>query len=439
MRRRSLCIAGVVAVAAVAGMARVATAEPTYSVRVLSDPEGATVYADSRQGEPLGETPLTTRMTAGHHTLILVLEDHEQAIEEVRVRKQRRRQTFKVSLVAIEYAVVEVVAEDDAPDTEGANILVDGEAVGTVPDSVKIGAGPHQVEITKDGYERFETWVELTAGEQTKITVALAPSDGAVGDGDDDDDDDGGGGGGGVTKPRPPRTRPLVVARAGLELGWRRWSYDNPQTNTARPFDASYVPVFRIAGEAYPLAARPGPIAGAGAFLSLGLGMPPDAQADSSTIDTSWSEFELGLRYRYVRKPGFGLEGAGELAYGRVAFGFAATGELADQTPDVDYRYVRLGVLGGYRSGKQLLQAGFDYLIVSSAGLVAERFRGASASGLGLRFGYAYRVRPKIDATAAFSYRRFGHDFDSEAGDLVVADGGLDRFYGLQIGAVYRY
>ena len=113
--------------------------------------------------------------------------------------------------------------------------------------------------------------------------------------------------------------------------------------------------------------------------------------------------------------------------------------DFADETPDVDYRYVRLGLITGYRSGKQLLFAAFDYKLVSSAGLLAERFRTSSASGLALAGGIDYRWRPRIHLHTRLSYRRFGHEFTSETGDLVEADGGLDLFYGLELGAAYHY
>ncbi len=410
----------------------IASAERTYRVRIMSVPAGALVYVDDRESMAVGETPLDTRLSAGGHTIILELEGHEQGIESIRVRKQRRRQKFAIRLIELEQGVVEVVAEEGDEDTEGADILVEGEAMGQVPAELRLEVGAHQIEVSKDGFDPFDTWVEVVADEEVTLTVSLGGG-GDDDDGDDDDDDDDGddddGSGGKLA----------ASASAAVELAWRRWSYDNALSGAARPFSASLVPLLRVGGELYPLAGRRSAVRGLGLGFAAGLGLPPAAAADGGEVDTSWSELDAALRYRYADKPDFGLELVGELAYGRTAFGFAATGSLADETPEVDYRYLRVGLITGYRSGKQLLFAAFDYKLVSSAGLVAERFRSASASGLAAAGGIDYRWRPRIHFRALISYRRFAHEFTSEPGDLVEADGGLDVFYGVQLGAAYHY
>jgi hypothetical protein len=46
---------------------------------------------------------------------------------------------------------------------------------------------------------------------------------------------------------------------------------------------------------------------------------------------------------------------------------------------------------------------------------------------------------PKVDASVAFSFRRWAWDFTAEPGDVVVAAGGSDRYLALTLGAAYLY
>lgn len=400
-----------------------AAGQKEYRVRVVTDPEGASIRVDDPDADPVGQGPWDGTLPAGPFMLIVDLEGHEQLIEEIIVKKSRKRQTFELSLRKIQKGTLVIRGARDA---EGASIKIDGKERGEVPGENEVAEGPHEVIIEKEGFKRFEQWIEVTGGKTSTLEVELEPLVDEVVE---------------VKKPAEPakpRLAPLVIASAGLEVAWRRWDYLNPRTMTARPFDANVVPMVRVAIEGYPLAGSGSAAArGAGVRLGAGLGLPPAADDGASgTIATSWSELEVGALYRYPVAESVGARL--DVAYSRNAFGFDA-GALANEVPDVDYRSVRMGGTLDVTRGKLSAVASVSYLALLSAGDTAVRFRSWTGTGLGVEAGAWYRVTSAIRAGLGFTYRRYAFDFVSEMGDTVEADGGTDIFVGTLVGAAYAY
>lgn len=403
-----------------------AQAEKTYRVVISSQPQGAKVYFGDNEGRPAGETPYDCRLPTGDHTIFLELEDHEPIIDQIHVEARRKPQLFKFEFVEIIYAHLKVTAAEGDDAAKGAAIVIDGEWAGTVPETLRVRAGAHQVVVDQKGYARFEKWIELVEGEHSELTVSLKRP---AKPGSDK-----------PPPPKPTRVQPYVVAGASLEMGWRNWAYENPLTESARPFQASFVPMFRIDAELFPMASKKSAIRGASLHFNSAFGMPPDAATTSGgTIDTAWNEVEGGFRFTYAANPKRGAAFGAGISIGRLAFEFGNAGALTGETPDVDYRYVRYGAHGGYLTGRHRVFGGFGYLRVSSAGEMAERFRSASASGLDLHIGYSWRLLSRLHLRGIFTYRGIGLDLESETGDLIEADGGSDKYYNLQVGATYSY
>jgi hypothetical protein len=63
---------------------------------------------------------------------------------------------------------VRVLSEPSA-----SEVLVDGEPRGTTPQSLKLGAGRHQVEVRRDGYRPFQQEVEVAVGGAVDVDARL--------------------------------------------------------------------------------------------------------------------------------------------------------------------------------------------------------------------------------------------------------------------------
>ncbi|MGE0790635.1 MAG: PEGA domain-containing protein [Sandaracinaceae bacterium] len=152
-------------------------------INIESVPPGATVYLDSTSNPPLGTTPLhNVRVERGNHTIIFQLLNHEEARLQVNV--VRRRETFRAVLRAL--GTVEVSAGNAA--AQGATVSVDGREVGgTLGGSpirvTDLQPGRHQVVVSRQGYDRFEQWVEVGGGQLVRVAAVLqqsAPDTGSI-------------------------------------------------------------------------------------------------------------------------------------------------------------------------------------------------------------------------------------------------------------------
>ncbi|HUH05139.1 MAG TPA: PEGA domain-containing protein, partial [Kofleriaceae bacterium] len=307
---RGVACAVVTSLALVVG-APLAHAGKEYAVRIATTPEGASVRIDDPDSDAVGETPWDGALEAGPYMVIISLPGHRQLIEEITVGKQKKRQSFSFTLEAIPESTIAVASDPNDDSADGATIMLDGVEAGTVPATFEATEGPHQIEVIKEGFERWEKWVEVTGGEKTTVEVLLLlPTGEAVT------------GAPRISTPRGPRVAPLVVATAGIEVGWRRWDYLEPRTGTARPFDANVVPLMRADIAGYPLAGSPtAAMRTLGLRLGLGLGFPPAADAGGGqSITSSWSELELGALYRHDTASGAWLRG--DLAYSMMVFSF---------------------------------------------------------------------------------------------------------------------
>lgn len=156
----------------------------TIPVNIESVPPGASVYVDSPDGTPIGVTPITAaRVPRGSHTLIFRLANHEEARLVVNVA--RRRETFRAVLRAL--GSVEVSAANEA--ARGATVTVDGQPVAggvlqTTPLRVdNLPPGRHQVRALRDGYNAFESWVDVQGGQVVRVPILLersAPTTGSI-------------------------------------------------------------------------------------------------------------------------------------------------------------------------------------------------------------------------------------------------------------------
>jgi TonB family protein len=147
-------------------LAAVPTPAPTLAspppilgaVHVESQPPGAMVTVDNR---PRGVTPLDLPdLALGHHDLKVELKGYTPATQAVELGADTPRAELKLTLARVAPAIG---VADILSTPLGATVKVDGAVVGRTPlVEFKLKPGPHQVEVSKDGYE---TWSQtVTAG-----------------------------------------------------------------------------------------------------------------------------------------------------------------------------------------------------------------------------------------------------------------------------------
>jgi hypothetical protein len=484
MRRLRTVVALGVALAAMVVLARPALADKV-PIRIESRPSGAKIYLENRESDPLGTTPYKGTLAEGSYTLIIELDGHEAVVQTIKVARKRgkRPQTFSAELEKVRTATLEIRAKDGDDSADGARVLVDGVEQGNVPDKISVPAGPHQIEIIKDGFKTFEVWVEPSEAERLPVEVALE-SDGKRRRDDDvrgrdrdrdrdrddrdrdddaldrktrDDDDDGddvddveddteiGEGDGSMRGP-------LVVAGLGLYLAGRHVSFDGNATGE-RPYDADGIPMGRLELEVYPLATVVDPaLGGFGVALTYAMAAPVDSTTrDGEKISTAWSEFDLAARYQYrfagpavygvAGKHHVGLEvGLGGQTFDFTTASGAATSEAA--LPEIAYRFLRVGVDARISVAPRIaLYGNGGYRQVSNIGPLAERYNRTVVSSYSFGAGIGFAVTPVIELRLDGDYIRYNHTLTPSSSDTAEfkATAALDAFRGVSLGAEFRY
>lgn len=139
-------------------------------VVIESDPQGASIYLDNTDGEPLAKTPWNGSFD-GQHVVIIERKGNKSAEKTIRP-DPNKMQTFVFVLGEEDY----LGYLDVSSNIPGANIYIDDKAVGvkgTTPWSDEIKPGKHKIWVTKAGYSEYTTEVEVIAGETHKVTATL--------------------------------------------------------------------------------------------------------------------------------------------------------------------------------------------------------------------------------------------------------------------------
>lgn len=141
-----------------------------YAVKIDSAPQGAAIYIDNKVCPAVGVTPWEGKLNNGDYTVIVEAPGYDSASRPLKVAKVRKTQEMFVPLVKkLDPPKIDVRADADK-NMFGATIMLDGQAQGQVPMVITTTAGRHLVQIRKDGFEEYSTWIE-TKDNQTQ-TVA---------------------------------------------------------------------------------------------------------------------------------------------------------------------------------------------------------------------------------------------------------------------------
>lgn len=163
-------------------IARVSLPPTLEGIRIVSAPEGATVYLN---GEPRGHTPLLLpELEPGEYRLRIVLKEHEQ-YEEVftLIPGEMREVSVPLTPLPLPGAPGAPPPGEAAPRTGlvtlniepyGADVRIDGKVVGKSPlESLDIEAGDHELRILYPGYQEFTTRIRVEADKHMFLKGSL--------------------------------------------------------------------------------------------------------------------------------------------------------------------------------------------------------------------------------------------------------------------------
>lgn len=142
-----------------------------FKVKIDSAPQGAAIYVDSKDCPAVGVTPWDGALNAGDVTVIVEAPGYEPKTQIFKVARVRKTQELYVPLVKKQDPPKIAVLADADKNLFGASIQLDGQPVGQVPMTITTSPGRHLVHIEKEGFEKYEQWVDAQANN----TVTIAP------------------------------------------------------------------------------------------------------------------------------------------------------------------------------------------------------------------------------------------------------------------------
>ncbi|MEM1111463.1 MAG: PEGA domain-containing protein [Pseudomonadota bacterium] len=147
--------------------------EPAWAdVTVSSEPAGADIIVD---GEVLGQTPATVELMQGERELQLSLAGFANDIQMLDAAAGQPQTLDLVTLVP----AAGLVALTSRP--AGANVTLNGEFQGQTPLTLEVEPQrSHRITLSRPGYRRNSTTVELAAGERIEREIGLVAQLGEV-------------------------------------------------------------------------------------------------------------------------------------------------------------------------------------------------------------------------------------------------------------------
>lgn len=136
---------------------------------VRSVPDGARVTID---GKPAGVTPYVGAAKGGTHRIAVELD----GVRDERVVDLVYGEPADVAFTLAASGMLVV-----AGTPVGALVMIDGAAVGTVPATVSVAAGPHTVQVTSYGYAPYEVKSVVRPGGTERVDVGLTRALGTFG------------------------------------------------------------------------------------------------------------------------------------------------------------------------------------------------------------------------------------------------------------------
>lgn len=141
---------------------------PGGNVQVVTKPDGASVYLD---GKKVGVAPIEIKaIKPGQHLLEARKPGYESKEERVKV-SAGSAEIVKLTLrkaASAEVGTLKIVSP--VPEAE---VFVDGEKLGKVPQQKQVASGEHYVVVSKAGYKKYEQKIAVNPGKVLTITAEL--------------------------------------------------------------------------------------------------------------------------------------------------------------------------------------------------------------------------------------------------------------------------
>lgn len=144
-----------------------------YAVKIDSAPPGAAIHINDKSCPAIGVTPWSGKLNNGDYTVILDAPGYDLATRPLKVAKVRKAQELFVPLVKkLDPPKIDVRADADK-NMFGATILLDGQPQGQVPMVITTTSGRHLIQIKKDGFEEYSTWLEVKDNQVQTVAPTL--------------------------------------------------------------------------------------------------------------------------------------------------------------------------------------------------------------------------------------------------------------------------
>jgi hypothetical protein len=450
MARVALAVASVVAAS---GMAR---ADGMRRIRVETTPPKAHVYLeDVETGLKCEATPCEFEAPLGEDTLLIQLEHFKPLIEAIDVKRGRGKpQLFKFELEA---AVGTIVVDDTR--AKGASIQIDGKDRGKAPLRVHVEPGGHQVILKLGRKTLFEDFVDVDAGAEQAIELAVSnesgdkpqPSEASRERGDDHGDETDGQEGGKAANAKHDDSdgelhKPVEVGERSrfltiqllVDVGWRRFHYDDAVPTLPANESEDGVVMAGPAIELWPAEAlhaellRPLSLFVRGQYKLNALDVK-DGRTGEVVGQTSWASYEASVRYRWGSST-YAVEGSSGYVRDRVVYDTGSSTGM--KLPAGDYQSIRFGARALARTGAFEPYVAAETRVVMSGGDLQTRFTNASATGLRGALGVT-ATAGSMCARAEVAYLKYSWSYPTDVN--TQASGASDKLFGISISFGYQY
>jgi hypothetical protein len=144
-----------------------------FPVKIDSAPQGAAIYINDKACPTVGVTPWAGKLNNGDYTVIVEAPGYDPATRPFKVARVRKIQEMFVPLVKkLDPPKIDVRADADK-NMFGATILLDGQPQGQVPMVITTTAGRHLVQIKKDGFEEYSTWLDTKDNQVQTVAPTI--------------------------------------------------------------------------------------------------------------------------------------------------------------------------------------------------------------------------------------------------------------------------